>query len=872
MIELLIRLGERYGRRVRLLPVVAVILVMLQSAVQGQVLTINDGAMFTNYPSVTLGINAAEHGSPVQSMRFSIDGVEWSAWEPVAASRRFTLAEPLSLSFYDVFLQFLQDGVTVPEPPYSASIVYDDLIDTGFFGGQGVALFGDAGNDRGKGVAVQPDGKLLIVGSVESEPGNTDIVLWRLTSQGEPDTDFGGQGSVVIDVGASDRAAGVALQDDGKILVLGTVDLGSGVTAWEVRRYDSAGTLDSSFGTAGLYREGATGANEAGNLVVQADGKIVVIGTRDVGGAKKIQVIRLGTSGALDSTFNGNTGLYRPALPGDSFGNGLALQSDGKILLVGTYANAGETDLFVQRLKTDGTLDDFNGLSDFYMTGDTGNDEGLGIAVQPDGKIIVVGAYQWGEGDTDLWVIRLNGDGTRDNGFNASVGDYKDGDLYDDRAEAVLIQPDGKILVVGTYDFGTDTDIFVFRLNADGTSDNTIYNFYGFYSINTGNDEGNAVALQVDGNLVLVGTFAREEGDTDIHVHRIFGQKHILSVTTTGGGSVADDLGAFTWVALSGEGDYIQGDAVTLTATPAEGYVFTGWGGDCVGTAPACTITMSGSKSVTASFSMDQPDPPTDLAGAPGNGTASLTWTASQEAGVTGYRVYYGVSSGNYASPDLVGTTPSHVISGLVNGTTYYIAVSTVKDGVEGPKSAEITVTPGVNLSVTVIGREGGAVVGPTGGTVSSTPAGISCLDGMGCSAVFSEVPVVLTATPSAGWVFGGWSGACSGSGDCTVNQYGTVAVTGTFEKILPVKLTAATTSFHSTIAEAYAACAGVPACTIELQAADLAGNVTLANPIAVLLKGGYDATYTADVGLTNLLGVVTVGAGSLTAQNVVIR
>ncbi len=359
-------------------------------------------------------------------------------------------------------------------------------------------------------------------------------------------------------------------------------------------------------------------------------------------------------------------------------------------------------------------------------------------------------------------------------------------------------------------------------------------------------------------------TFTREEGDTDIHVHRIFGRKETLSVSTTGGGSVADDLGAFTWVDLSGEGDYITGDSVTLTAAPATGYVFTGWGGACAGTSPVCTVTMDGAKNVTASFSLDKPAAPTGLSGVPGNGTAGISWTASQEPGITGYKVYHGSTSGNYATPDQVGTTPAHVISGLMNGVTYYIAVSALKNGVEGPKSAEITVTPGISLSVTVIGTGGG--------TVSSSPSGISCLDGTGCSAIFSAVPVILIATPSAGWVFDGWSGACAGIGDCTVSQYGPVAVTATFKKTLPVKLTTGTTSYYSTIADAYAACVGVPSCTIEAQATDFTGNLTLANSIAVLLKGGYDATFSSNPGLTTLQGVVTVGRGSLTAQNVVIR
>lgn len=863
---------SRSGSGAMVLLALAMALLVVPGGAAAAVLTVNGGKMFTNYPTVQLTINAADYPNPVQSMRFSADNASWSDWEPVAATKAWTVATPLNLDVYDVFLQFLETGGAT-STSYSASTVYDDLIDTTFFNGQGVALLGGDGNDTGDGIAVQPDGKLLVASTVAQPASGTSLItLWRLTSGGILDPAFnaaGTPGAVTFSGGNAgtglDKGAGVAQQSDGKIVVLGTVDLGNGNSAWQLRRFNVDGTVDTTFNNnTGYFQEGATGANAAGGLVVQPDDRIVVIGSRDLGGGvTKIEVLRLNANGTLDSAF-GNSGYYRTgSATSGNRGRGVALQSDGKILLVGTYAYAGGTsDLYVERLKSDGTPDSFNGISGAFF-GEGGNlSEGRAIAVQSDGRIVVAGDLDRGNGDTDLWVLRLNSDGTKDTTFDSSIGDYVDGGSGVDRASALVVQPDDRIVVVGTFDFITDTDIWVLRLNADGTGDPTIYNFYGYYNpAASGNDEGRGVALQSDGNIVLAGTFTNAQGDTDIHVNRIFANKQTLTVAAVGSGSIADNLGALTWSGSSGDGDYIRGDSVTITAAPAAGAIFTGWSGACSGTSPACTLTMTADQTAVATFAYEPPAAPTGLAGTPGNGAINLSWNANSETGITGYTIHYGTVSGSLGSTVTVGTVTNYTLGSLNNGTTYYVALAALKNGVEGPLSTEIAVTPGLNLAVTF--------AGDGSGTVTSTPAGIACTGD--CQAVFSELPVTLLATPSAGSLFGGWSGGCSGTGDCTVNQYGPLTVTATFAAIPPVRLTTGTSAYYGTIADALAAATGISSCTIDVQATAAAENLVLQSALAVLLRGGYDASFSTNTGVTNLLGL-TVRTGSLTLDKITIQ
>jgi uncharacterized delta-60 repeat protein len=284
-------------------------------------------------------------------------------------------------------------------------------------------------------VAVQPDGKILIAGQFTSYNGDaaaSDYVM-RLNADGTRDTTFNAGGS-----GANDYVWGFALQPDGKILVAGNFFTYNGnPTSGRVMRLNTDGTSDTTFNAGG---SGANGTVSA--VAVQPDGKIVIAGlftSYNGDAAASDYVMRLNSDGTRDTTFNpGGTGA-------EKWVHVLAIQPDGKIVIGGDFTgyngDAAASD-YVMRLNSDGTRDtNFNG-------GGTGADATVNvIAVQPDGKIIIGGVFTGYNGDAGAsnYVLRLNTDGKPDTTFNPG-GTGANALVY-----GLAVQPDGRIVIGGQF-------------------------------------------------------------------------------------------------------------------------------------------------------------------------------------------------------------------------------------------------------------------------------------------------------------------------------------------------------------------------------------------------------------------------------------
>jgi uncharacterized delta-60 repeat protein len=284
-------------------------------------------------------------------------------------------------------------------------------------------------------VAVQPDGKILIAGQFTSYNGDaaaSDYVM-RLNADGTRDTTFNAGGS-----GANDYVWGFALQPDGKILVVGNFFTYNGNPAsGRVMRLNTDGTLDKTFNAGG---SGANGTVSA--VAVQPDGKIVIAGlftSYNGDAAASDYVMRLNSDGTRDPTFNPvGTGA-------DHWVRALAIQSDGKILIGGDFTgyngDAAASD-HVMRLNSDGTRDtNFN-------AGGTGADAAANvIAVEPDGKIVIGGLFTVYNGDAGAsnYLMRLNTDGKPDTTFNPG-GAGANALVY-----GLAVQPDGRIVIGGQF-------------------------------------------------------------------------------------------------------------------------------------------------------------------------------------------------------------------------------------------------------------------------------------------------------------------------------------------------------------------------------------------------------------------------------------
>src|SRR6266567_2850113 len=349
----------------------------------------------------------------------------------------------------------------------------------------------DPGADRNvKALAVQPDGKIIVGGTFSTLGGGgtgttTRKHIGRLNPDGTLDLSF--------DPGANDIVDALAIQADGKIVVGGFfTTLGGGGSGTSVRnhiaRVNPDGTLDTSFDP---------GANaEITCLAIQADGKILVggsfttLGGGGTGAFVRNRIARLNPDGTLDMTFNPGANDRISAI---------ALQPDGKILVGGNFTTCGGGGIgtvprsCIARLNPDGTID-----AGF----DPGaNNDVKGLAVQPDGKILVVGDFlKIGGGGTGVisrhLIARLNIDG--------SVDSFDPG-ANDPAVSCVALQADGKVLVGGPFTTlggggsGMYTRNFIGRLYADGTLDN---------NFDPGaNSSVRAVALQSDGKILLGGDF-----------------------------------------------------------------------------------------------------------------------------------------------------------------------------------------------------------------------------------------------------------------------------------------------------------------------------------------------------------------------------
>lgn len=286
----------------------------------------------------------------------------------------------------------------------------------------------------GYSAVLQPDGKILVGG------GSGSFDLGRYLADGSLDTSFGTGGLVVSDGLESGEA--IALQADGKILLAGSKNV-SGNYDLVVARYLANGSLDTSFSSDGVVSTHVQLHDRSHAILLQPDGKIVVAGETDTGNLDwNFILVRYNTNGSLDTTFSGDGIVVTDFGAGEAI-HALALQPDGKILAAGIIGTA----VGLARYNSDGSLDASFGSGGKVTTAVGSNACGCALALQPDGKVIV-GGYAEPSGDTDFVLVRYSSSGSLDTGFGSSgkvVTDFGG----DEEAHAVLVQPDGKIALAG---------------------------------------------------------------------------------------------------------------------------------------------------------------------------------------------------------------------------------------------------------------------------------------------------------------------------------------------------------------------------------------------------------------------------------------
>jgi uncharacterized delta-60 repeat protein len=346
--------------------------------------------------------------------------------------------------------------------------------------------------------AIQPDGKIVVGGS--SGAGST---LLRFNANGSPDAAFGTNG-IVIDARAG-RIHALRLQADGKIVGVGFANNG-GIS---VARYNADGSSDATFGTNGFVRTVIGAATGAYAIAIQSDGKIIAAGYSSpaVNVSIDFTLVRYNTNGSLDISF-GNEGKVITSISSyDDAIHAIAVQSDGKIVaggssvtqFVGTFSG-------LARFNTDGSLDNSFGTNGVISTNISGEIDA--VAIQPDGKIIMVGEPLGG--NSFFRVIRLNNNGTFDTSFGTGGTVTTQFGTTNNDANGLALQPDGKIIVAGfTFQTGTRFNFALARYKTNGTLDET-FGVGGKVTtdINNFDDRAQAVAIQPDGKIVAAGSSA----------------------------------------------------------------------------------------------------------------------------------------------------------------------------------------------------------------------------------------------------------------------------------------------------------------------------------------------------------------------------
>src|SRR3954451_2109691 len=349
---------------------------------------------------------------------------------------------------------------------FSASVraAPGDLDPTFSGDGRQTTDFGGGAN----GVALQADGKIVAVGLAGG--GGDDFALARYNPNGSLDPSFSGNGRQRTDFGSRDRANGVAIQADGKIVVVGA----SGAGDFALARYNPDGTLDRSFSGNGRQRTGFGSRDRANGVAIQADGKIVAVGVAG-GGATgdEFALARYNPNGSLDRSFSGDGKQTTNVGFGNDEAEAVVLQADGKVVAVGgsTFDEFG--DFALARYNPNGSLDpSFSG--DGKQTTDRGApDFANGAAIQADGKIVAVGLAGGGPADNDFALVRYNPNGSLDPSFSADGSQRTDFGGFE-RANGVSIQADDKIVAVGLAGGGaTGVDFALARYSPKGSLDSS---------------------------------------------------------------------------------------------------------------------------------------------------------------------------------------------------------------------------------------------------------------------------------------------------------------------------------------------------------------------------------------------------------------
>ena len=537
--------------------------------------------------------------------------------------------------------------------------------------------FNPGANGTVDALAVQPDGAIIVGGGFTQIGGGGIRTIERnkvarLDANGVVDPVFN---PGVEGIG---KVRALAVLPDGRIFMAGGFQQVAGNFTGGLVRLLPNGSLDTSF---------QVGTLNVNALAVQADGKVLVggcflaFGGAGTGTVPKRSLARLNADGSVDTSFDpGASGCV----------DGIAVQPDGRIVVVGGFSTlggggTGNTPRFgIGRLNADGSLD---------LTFNPGADQRvLGVALQTDGRIVVVGMFERLGGGTATTfrsrIGRLLNTGEVDPTFDPGANS---------RVNAVLIQPDGRIVVGGSFtrlggggfpSVGDPDRRRVGRLLANGSVD---------LSFNPGAEDGvNALALQSDGGLLIGGDFTRlGGGGTGVTTRHRIGRVAAGNLPQPTSFVVTAAAGPNGTITPAGAQTVVPGGTASFTLVPAAGFVVEAVGGTCGGTLNGPTYTTGpivGDCTVQATFAGQSS--PRNLTATVARNRVSLRWDGpASAAGVLGYVVEAGLAPGTTIVSLPVGDTTQFAVD--APDGVFYVRVRAVTAAGPGLSSADVQVNTG---------------------------------------------------------------------------------------------------------------------------------------------------------------------------------
>ena len=374
-------------------------------------------------------------------------------------------------------------------------------------------------------VAIQSDGKILIGGSARgSVNSNSNFALARYNTDGSLDNSFSEDGKQTTDFNPSDgeksydNAYALTIQEDGKILLAGSALYGLAIA-----RYNTDGSLDNTFSNDGkqvtntdrITNIGGS-FSEALSITLQNDAKIVVAGyTNETDSYQNNDFVlaRYTTDGSLDNTFS-NDGIETIDFGKNDHAFSAAVQNDGKVLVTGRISTFDSQRVGFARYNANGSLDtEFNNGKSIVSIFPHGNTHFTKTAIQSDGKIVAAG-YTWNGSSFVSILTRYNTNGSVDTAFNKNgILITGGGDRFGFPASilSIVIQSDGKIVVVIPEYQEDQYSTALVRYNADGSLDHT---FNGNGKV-TSSLRVRSIAIQNDGKIVAAGSKSVEVEESD---------------------------------------------------------------------------------------------------------------------------------------------------------------------------------------------------------------------------------------------------------------------------------------------------------------------------------------------------------------------